>query len=146
MSLARARQYKEGWLSSNPGKTAQYSTTYARLHHDRKLRTYAEQRAKPENRARQRKRTLEHSTSTRAWLAEIKIAAGCADCGYNAHAVALDFDHLPGTVKSFDVARSTWRARHLVEAEIGKCEVVCANCHRIRSYSRLMEKLRNATS
>jgi len=102
----------------------------------------AQKASKDKNRTRERKRTLEHDTSIRSWLATVKLTAGCADCGYKDHAVALDFDHLPGFEKSFNIARSTWRARHLIEAEVAKCEVVCANCHRIRSYNRLMEKLR----
>lgn len=77
----------------------------------------------------------------------IKLARGCADCGYRAHACALQFDHLPGREKRGEVARlasacfgsfETRRARLL--AEIAKCEVVCANCHAVRTQQR-----RNAT-
>jgi hypothetical protein len=73
----------------------------------------------------------------RAWLNAIKLAAGCADCGYNKHPAALDFDHI-GTDKTANVGvmvRSRV-SRAIVEAEIAKCEVVCANCHRIRTYER----------
>jgi len=66
----------------------------------------------------------------------IKLERGCADCGYNAHAEALDFDHLPGAIKRYEVAqmgRSGWAT---IEAEIAKCEVVCSNCHRVRTVRR----------
>ncbi|GAA3647205.1 hypothetical protein GCM10022202_03230 [Microbacterium marinilacus] len=60
------------------------------------------------------------------------------DCG-EADIVVLEFDHLPGKEKLFDIARGvggstrSWKA---IEAEIAKCEVVCANCHRRRGAAR----------
>lgn len=72
-----------------------------------------------------------------ALAAAIKIERGCADCGYRAHAIALDFDHLPGSKKIAGVAalaNASKTKRMLLEIE--KCEVVCANCHRVRSLSR----------
>jgi len=73
-------------------------------------------------------------------LSTIKLAAGCADCGYRAHAAALDFDHLDGTEKKFQMASCYGRPWKNVLAEIAKCEVVCANCHRIRTFNRRREK------
>lgn len=71
------------------------------------------------------------------WLTEEKLRRGCVDCGYKANAVALDFDHLPGCVKKFDLAQAQSRSLNLVMAEAKKCEVVCANCHRVRTAARL---------
>ena len=68
--------------------------------------------------------------------AAIKLERGCADCGYNQAAAALDFDHLPGTVKVFSIAQASGRTWPTVLEEIAKCEVVCANCHRIRTAKR----------
>ena len=70
-------------------------------------------------------------------MAFIKMAVGCADCGYKEHPVALDFDHRPGTEKLFTVAEGCRKPWAVVEAEIAKCDVVCANCHRIRTWTRL---------
>lgn len=69
-------------------------------------------------------------------LAEIKQASGCVDCGESNH-IVLDFDHLRD--KKYNVSRMihdgfSWKA---ILKEIQKCEVVCANCHRIRTYLRL---------
>jgi hypothetical protein len=72
-------------------------------------------------------------------LDNIKLAAGCVDCGYNIHPAALDFDHRPGTVKLFAIGTNRGRGEcgwSLILAEIAKCEVVCANCHRIRTVTR----------
>ena len=69
-----------------------------------------------------------------AFLSRYKLAAGCIDCGYNAHACALDFDHVVGE-KLFAVSSMrTTRLRNLI-AEIDKCVVRCANCHRIKTYA-----------
>jgi hypothetical protein len=58
----------------------------------------------------------------------------CVDCG-EADPLVLEFDHLRD--KSFEIAAGiidhSW-ARIL--AEIEKCEVVCANCHRRRTVRR----------
>ncbi len=76
----------------------------------------------------------------RALIDAIKIASGCVDCGYRDHAVALDFDHANERKKgathgiSYLVKSATdWVT---VEAEIAKCEIVCANCHRVRTKER----------
>jgi len=72
------------------------------------------------------------------FISSIKIESGCVDCGYRESAVALDFDHLPGSEKMFSIgsatARSASQAR--LKAEMAKCEVVCANCHRVRTHER----------
>lgn len=74
-----------------------------------------------------------------ARVAAIKIELGCTDCGYREHPDALEFDHLPGFEKVAGInamlRRGVGWAK--IEAEIAKCEVVCANCHRIRTRHRL---------
>lgn len=69
------------------------------------------------------------------YLNQFKREAGCIDCGYNENAVALDFDHIKGE-KEFSLARAGNYGWKKVLAEIEKCEVVCANCHRIRTQER----------
>jgi len=61
----------------------------------------------------------------------------CADCG-ESDPVVLEFDHI-GDDK---VANVSWLARRSaawerIEAEIAKCEVRCANCHRRRTMANL---------
>lgn len=79
----------------------------------------------------------EYGRERREFIRNYKAERGCADCGYNKDARALEFDHLPGMVKLFDVSamrfRGSWQQLH---EEIAKCEVVCANCHRIRTDER----------
>lgn len=59
----------------------------------------------------------------------------CADCGVSYPPCVMDFDHVRGDKKN-NVA--TLVASHYgvatISAEIKKCEVVCANCHRLRTH------------
>lgn len=72
----------------------------------------------------------------REYVGALKLERGCTDCGYAAHPAALDFDHLPGTIKVRDIKQGQQLGWQALLNEIDKCEVVCANCHRIRTYER----------
>jgi len=86
-----------------------------------------------ERKAEKQGKANARATALRRYLDEIKIARGCVDCGFKAHPVALDFDHVHG-----EKARlvSFCKSRESADAEIAKCEVRCANCHRIKSWER----------
>ncbi len=73
----------------------------------------------------------------KALLRRYKTLKGCADCGYREHHAALEFDHLPGYDKSGTrMARGSGISRKRIKAELQKCEVVCRNCHGIRTWER----------
>lgn len=59
----------------------------------------------------------------------------CADCGVSYPPYVMDFDHIDPENKTDKI--STMRRKRMafaiIEAEIAKCEVVCANCHRERT-------------
>lgn len=60
----------------------------------------------------------------------------CADCG-ESECMVLEFDHVRGT-KAFavcDMVRKGYAWKR-IEDEIAKCDLVCANCHRIRTNQR----------
>lgn len=64
----------------------------------------------------------------------LKAAVPCADCGGVFDPVCMDFDHRPGTKKLFTISHGIARRTYdAVLAEIAKCDIVCANCHRIRT-------------
>ena len=74
------------------------------------------------------------SAEKRAVLAALKDRP-CTDCGGRFPAVAMDFDHVEGE-KKFNVSRvGSFSLLRLLE-EVKKCEVVCANCHRVRTAER----------
>ena len=62
----------------------------------------------------------------------IKLESGCVDCGYNEHAVALQFDHIENNKKASvsNLIRSDY-AWSTILKEIRKCEVRCSNCHAV---------------
>src|SRR5260221_6827290 len=68
------------------------------------------------------------------WHHQLKRGRPCSICGRVFQPAAMQWDHRPGTKKLGDVASLLNRAsRARVEAEIAKCDLVCANCHAIRS-------------
>ena len=80
----------------------------------------------------------------RARNADILAAAKdrpCEDCGLRWPAWVLEFDHVRGEKRN-DVSKlAAWgAAAETLRAEIAKCEVVCANCHRERTHRRRVER------
>lgn len=59
----------------------------------------------------------------------------CRDCGITYHPVAMQFDHVRGT-KKFEVGLANRKSRKSILKELKKCELVCANCHALRTYTR----------
>lgn len=61
----------------------------------------------------------------------------CKDCGVQYPHWIMDFDHVSG-VKSGNVATMVHNCKpiEVLMEEISKCEVVCSNCHRDRTYKR----------
>lgn len=70
------------------------------------------------------------------YLRDLKLERGCSDCRYREHAVVLEFDHLPGFTKSFNLSNAAHHGWDDIYLEVEKCEVVCSNCHRIRTMTR----------
>lgn len=89
---------------------------------------------------RDARRVAERTKENFKFVTELKLKLGCADCGYNEHPAALDFDHLPGHTKRRSIARMVQAHRSTLLEEIAKCEVVCSNCHRVRTWKRNAEK------
>lgn len=67
---------------------------------------------------------------------KIKLENGCVDCGYKEHSVALDFDHLSDKLYNVSSMVANGYTIEAIREEISKCEIVCANCHRVRTKSR----------
>lgn len=67
----------------------------------------------------------------------LKSARPCYDCGGIFPPECLDWDHLPGAEKCFTIGSQA--QNHTFEAvinEISKCQLVCACCHRTRTFNR----------
>ena len=105
---SRNRSYQSNWRKLNPDK-----------HH-----TYVYNRNKA------------YKASLRAMVDSIK-SNPCIDCGNSFHPFVMDLDHVRGN-KISDVSLMIIRKkpRLLILTEIEKCDLVCSNCHRMRTLSR----------
>ena len=75
------------------------------------------------------------------YVQAFKSKSGCVLCGYNEHPCALDLDHIdPNTKKparnsrkpkGIEWDRMSWKR---LEEELAKCQVLCANCHRLKTH------------
>ena len=73
-----------------------------------------------------------------AMLSQIKEENPCHDCGIYYDAVCIDFDHVPGEKKLMNLSQfnqGSYSFDKVVE-EIQKCDIVCSNCHRLRTKNR----------
>lgn len=106
-----------------PIKDEEARKAYARQH-------YLENKALYQNRGRKQRAERE------AYVFQLKIQNPCVDCGENYHPCQMQYDHI-GTDKVAsvsDMIRNHTLAR--VKLEIAKCELVCANCHAMRTWQR----------
>lgn len=81
--------------------------------------------------------------SKRMWVCEYLSEHPCVDCGED-DILVLEFDHRGDEPKHRDVSvimNSTYSIKAL-QAEVAKCDVRCANCHKRKSYERLGETYR----
>lgn len=76
----------------------------------------------------------QHRINRFAWLDQLK-AQPCKDCERTFPPECMDFDHRDPKMKLFNVSQAAVSGRSLesVRAEVEKCDLVCACCHRIRT-------------
>jgi hypothetical protein len=82
-------------------------------------------------------RWLDHSpkaVALKKWMIELK-SKSCTDCGGCFPICCMDFDHRDYAEKKYDLGSmfAHHYGRELIEKELAKCDLVCANCHRIRT-------------
>ena len=58
----------------------------------------------------------------------------CMDCGNRYPPIAMEFDHRDPSTKRFNVAGSWCRSTAWILEEAAKCDIVCRNCHRKRTF------------
>ena len=93
---------------------------------------YQNKKQKPDSRIIENKRM--RRKANREKLHEIK-AAPCTDCGVTYIPAVMEYDHLSDKIKNIaDLMDYSW---DYICKEIEKCELVCANCHRVRTWNRL---------
>lgn len=73
-----------------------------------------------------------HRQAIQDYINEVKSRT-CQDCGVLYPPYVMDFDHVRG-VKKFQIGGGQCRAMASIVAEIAKCDIVCSNCHRFRTF------------
>lgn len=88
-------------------------------------------KARRDRRREQFRRSL--SKRRRKRKLELVAAYGgrCIDCGYSTFPEALQFHHRDPSTKDFGLGSFSGSLARLIE-EAAKCDLLCANCHRIR--------------
>lgn len=82
------------------------------------------------------KRTFDRRNRNKKIIQEYKQDSICADCKENYPYWMLEFDHLEN--KKFNISSNDGYScsEETLMKEIKKCDIVCANCHRNRTYLR----------
>ncbi len=125
-------QERKKYYAQNSSAAIQYSVTWNAENRDQS-RLY---------KRRYNQKSAEEKTGL---VAEKKLiydmirSGPCLDCDRLFDPVAMDLDHRPGAGKLFGLSQGVGRkgiTREMFWAELEKCDLVCACCHRIRTRDR----------
>ena len=75
----------------------------------------------------------------REWMNRQKCSP-CKDCHIQYSPWVMHFDHRNPEEKKFNVSQMIKRPLDLIQKEINKCDVVCANCHAERTHKQLLKE------
>ncbi len=89
---------------------------------------------------RAKNRNKSHLEEMRKYIINIKNVP-CMDCKVSYPSYVMDFDHREGEIKIKEISRLLNCSKQLIDKEISKCDIVCSNCHRIRTHKRLNNNL-----
>ena len=124
MTKEARKLYARAYYLRNAEKLRAYSHTYYRKNLVR-CRAYTN------------RHNLSRAAKKRAFVDAHKGSTPCVDCGHVFPSCCMDYDHLPGKGKLATVSQMVGNHRYSTEdirKEMSKCELVCANCHRIRTH------------
>lgn len=82
-----------------------------------------------------RKYILRRTQENRSYVDALRESP-CTDCGKCYDPVCMDFDHVIGNKHKTISSMIPIASLESIKTEIAKCELVCANCHRIRTKNR----------
>ncbi len=94
---------------------------YHKEHYDKNKKIYLE-------------KTKDYKKANQQKLLEYLKDKSCKDCGVSDYRV-FEFDHLSDKKANIAAVMKSWCWETLL-TEIAKCDIVCCNCHRIRTLTR----------
>lgn len=138
LKLAAGRYY---WLHRKRvlRRNKRYMKVNAKARRRAGKQSAAWQARHPIRQARLSKRsTLSARRKRRDYVDKIKASTPCADCRRYFPAICLDFDHRPEFKKRAGISELVQSSGDFkrIDAEIKKCDIVCACCHRLRTQQR----------
>ena len=74
------------------------------------------------------------------YIRELKEKSPCMDCGSYYPYYVMDFDHVRGRKHKNVMELIPTLSKKKIDEEIAKCEIVCSNCHRVRTHIRKSAK------
>lgn len=78
------------------------------------------------------------------YIRNLKESSPCLDCKKHFPYYVMDFDHVRGKKHANVMELITTLSKKKIDEEIAKCEIVCSNCHRIRTHMRKVNKTKTA--
>lgn len=141
LNMKRCAKCKQEKSLDNFNKRA--GTKDGLTHHCKECSRYLTRQSYWKNPKYYRKRVSECRKKIAYFIKNIKEITPCKDCGKSYPYYCMDFDHMDGSIKKFNVARGRNEGFNKVKLEINKCEVVCCMCHRIRTHNRKIKRLCN---
>ncbi len=82
------------------------------------------------------KHSKRHRETAREHVQKLKESNPCTDCGNLFPHYVMQWDHLNNKVMDVSRMVQSGNCIETIEKEIAKCELVCANCHCIRTHNR----------
>ena len=75
------------------------------------------------------------------WFLDLKDLP-CTDCGARYPHYVMEWDHLPERGDKTEIIQlvKSGAPKECTLAELAKCELVCANCHKERTYRRIKDR------
>lgn len=117
-------EYQRAYYWKNHAQLRNYFKAYYKNHKSKYVKYHVTSRAnQKKTRLRYRKR-----------LWDLKTDKPCVDCGVSYPPYVMDFDHRDRSAKRFNLSKGWNQSWESVELEMNKCDLVCSNCHRIRTF------------
>lgn len=132
----KAAEYQRRRRARNPEGVAQTNARSRAKHREQRYADTEAWRKRPESIELVRQYNQNRRARGKEIIAAAKYDVPCADCGRTFPPCAMDFHHKDPTEKSGQISNiATW-SEERIRAELAKCELLCAVCHRIRHHAQ----------